>query len=78
MKRTVIDITIIVWIVTLFLLLMVGDCEISLNPLHIRFGRPWQMIGLILISVGIMMIYHQGKLDSENKNNEDTEISIKD
>lgn len=71
-----IDITIFVWVVTLILLLMVGNLEISFNPLHIRFGRPWQMIGLILISIGIMMIYHQGELDSTgNKNNE---ISIKD
>lgn len=71
-----IDITIFIWIATLFLLLLAGNCEISFNPLHIRFGKPWQMIGIILISVGIMMIYHQGELDSTgNKNNE---ISIKD
>lgn len=73
-----IDITIFVWIVTLFLLLLAGNCEISFNPLHIRFGRPWQMIGIVLISIGIMMIYHQGELDSDNKKNENTEVSIKD
>lgn len=71
-----IDITIFVWIVTLILLLMVGNLEISFNPLHIRFDKPWQMIGIILISVGIMMIYHQGELDSTNNRN--NEISIKD
>ena len=72
-----IDITIFVWIVTLILLLMVGNFEISFNPLHIRFGKPWQMIGIILISIGIMMIYHQGELDSTG-NKRDNEISIKD
>lgn len=73
-----IDITIFVWIVTLIMLLLVGNFEISFSPLHIRFGKPWQMIGLILISLGIMMIYHQGELDSNNKKNENTEVSIKD
>lgn len=72
----VIGVTIIVWIVTIFMLLVVGNLEISFNPLRVHLGKPWQLIGIILISIGVAMMYHQGKLDSNN--NEETEISVKD
>lgn len=77
MKKVVMDITIIVWIVTIFALLMAGSFEISFNPWYIRFNKPLQLIGIILISAGICMIYHQGKIDSISEN-EKPGISIKD
>lgn len=54
------------YIYTLALTLMLtflADTRITFAPFSISFGRGWLVMGIILISLGVGIIYYQGRWD---------------
>lgn len=45
------------------ILLFLADITITWRPFSISFGRGWLVLGIILISLGIGIIYYQGRWD---------------
>lgn len=43
------------------LLAYLADTTITWRPFSISFGRGWLVLGIILISLGVGMIYYQGR-----------------
>lgn len=40
----------------------IGGVKFSLNPLSIHFGKPYQLIGIILIIAGVLFLQHQERV----------------
>lgn len=73
-----IDVTIPILILTVIVLLFVGNTEINSKFPFIHIERPLCIIGVIVIALGISCFYYQGNSDAEKEYLEELDSIKKD